>query len=156
MFKRVLIAVVVVAMLSASVQAGHVKQYDWPRIWIYECLDICDIPVYMKIGMYIEILNQSSLKITLQQMEWKKYHGCTTIKIKSNFDAELSCKFVGNGAVPGDYSCSICEPLVPATLSDTVAEREVCVEGKNVEIVHAQPTNKLRVGTVTICVKPAA
>jgi hypothetical protein len=154
MLKKSLIAVAVVAMLAASAQAGHVKKYDWPGHWVWDCVDICDIPVYMKVGMYIEILDQDKLEIIMKQVEWKKYKGCVTIKIKCNIDITLSCKYTNNGVVPGEYSCTISDPCVLKTLSDTVAEREICVEGKKVEIVHSEPGGKVRVGTVTLCVKP--
>ncbi|UCG58452.1 MAG: hypothetical protein JSU70_02885 [Phycisphaerales bacterium] len=154
MLKKSLVAVALVAILGASVQAGHVKMYKWPGHWIWDCVDLAEIPVYMKIGMYIEILDQDSLRIIMQQDAWRQYSGCVTIRIKCNFDAVLSCRFESNGAIPGDYSCSINEEKVPATLSDTVAEREVCVYGEKVAIVHAMPQKKLRVGTAIISVKP--
>lgn len=142
--------------MATSLQAGHVKMYDWPGHWVWDCVDLAEIPVYMKIGMYIEILDQDKLEIIMLQQAWREYKGCVTIKIKTNFKAELSCSFVSNGAIPGEYSCKISGGCVEPTLSDTVAEREVCVEGKKVHIVHAAPNNKLRVGTAKICVKPCA
>jgi hypothetical protein len=154
MLKKALIAVAVVAMLAASAQAGHVKKYDWPGHWVWDCVDICDIPVYMKIGMYIEILDQDKLEIIMKQTAWKEYKGCVTIKIKCNIDILLSCSYSNNGVIPGEYKCTIDDPCVLKTLSDTVAQREICVEGKKVEIVHAEPGGKVRVGTVTLCVKP--
>lgn len=154
MLKKSLFALAVVAIMAASVQAGHVKLYDWPGHWVWDCVEITRIPVYMKIGMYIEILDQDKLEIVMKQDAWREYSGCVTIKIKTNFNAELSCSFNNVAAPPGEYSCKIVGGCVPATLSDTVAERQVCVEGKKVNIVHALPNNKLYIGEAVVCVKP--
>ncbi|UCG58105.1 MAG: hypothetical protein JSU70_01095 [Phycisphaerales bacterium] len=155
MLKKSLVALAVVAIMATSLQAGHVKKYDWPGHWVWDCVEITRIPVYMKIGMYIEILDQDKLEIIMKQDAWREYSGCVTIKIKTNFKAELSCSFNNQGAPPGEYSCKIeGGACVEPTLSDTVAERKVCVYGKKVHIVHAAPNNKLKIGEAVVCVKP--
>jgi hypothetical protein len=158
MLKRSLIAVAVVAILATSAQAGHLKLYDWPGHWVWDCVWFdFEIPVYMKIGMYIEITNKDgkqSWEIVMKQIEWQKYKGCTDLYIKTNFNAELCCSYTSNGTVPGEYWCYFDDKCVPATLSNEVAVRQVCVEGKKVKIVHASPNNKLRVGTLKIGAKP--
>jgi hypothetical protein len=155
MLKKSLIAVTLVSLLAASAYAGHIH-IPPPCFWppVYECLEVCEIPVFMDVGMYIEILCQEDLVIKLVQVAFATYEGCVDIRIKSNFNAELGCKVEATGKVPGTYTCSIDDPKVPATLCSTIAVREVCVKAEDVSIVHITPGTDVHVADVTITAKP--
>jgi hypothetical protein len=158
MLKKTLIGVVLLTMLGIAIvpaTAGEIKSYDWPCE--FKFVDLCDIPVYLDVGLYVEILDQHALKIKLEQEDIDTYSGCVTIKIKTNFDIILGCYVVGNDIskdMGGFFSCNIDDPFVCKTLCETVAEREVCVKYDKVNIVHHDFGKNIRVGTAIIQVKP--
>lgn len=115
---------------------------------------ICNIPVVMDVGMYVEILNVKNLSIKLQQIEFETYQGCTEVEIKSNFDLEILCKVKPTGVVPGKYSCWIDNPKVPFDFSDRPVVRKVCVKAEKVQILHVAPGSDVHVADVTLTVMP--
>ncbi|UCG56989.1 MAG: hypothetical protein JSU70_19255 [Phycisphaerales bacterium] len=155
MFKRSLIGVAIVSLLAVSAHAGHIRVKPpcwWPPT--YDWMEVCEIPVMMDVGMYIEILCQQELVIKLKQVAFATYEGCTDIHIKSNFYAELGCTIETTGKVPGVYTCAIDDPMVPPTFCEAVAVRKVCVKAEDVSIVHVVPGCDVHVADVTITVKP--
>lgn len=155
MLKKILVAVTLLSLLAAPAYAGHIHIHP-PGFWppTYDWVDVCEIPVMMDVGMYIEVLCQDDLVIKLEQVAFRTYEGCTELQIKSNFDAELGCAIQSTGKVPGIYTCSIDNPKVPATLCSTVATRMVCVKAEDVSIVHITPGSDVHVADVTISVRP--
>jgi len=147
---------VVLALVAMPAYAGHMKAYSWPCE--FKFLDLCEIPVFMDVGLYVEILDQDELKIVLEQEDIDTYSGCVTIQIKSNFDLILGCYTKDNDAskaMGGSLSCEIKpDVFVPKTLCETVAEREVCVTYDEVAIVHHDFGKNIEVGSVVIQVKP--
>ncbi len=143
MIKRTLIAIAAIALLT-SVTFG-VTSTGWPEsdpklfIWNhtagdsaatkvdgkmtvrwpfeYKFLEICRIPVYMKIGMYIKVIDCDKYKVILEQVDcadlkkahpgddikaehYPCYEGCAKhkdgwqgVKVISNFPAELGATF---------------------------------------------------------------
>jgi hypothetical protein len=158
MLKRsVLVAIAVASLLALSASAGEIKHYNWPGHWVWDAQDICTIPVYVKIGMFVQILNQGDLEIILNQTDWQTYEGCVDFQIKCNFRVELGCHVTSTGAMPGTYSCSISGGnVVEPTYSGDAATRDVCVRVEEARIVHLEPNDKVKVADVTITVKPAA
>jgi hypothetical protein len=156
MLKKSLFAVAVVTLLAAMAPAGEIKIHDWPTSYIPQ--ELTDIPVLMDIGFWCYIKDQDKLKIKLAQTAQTEaskhnYEGCTDVTIQSNFDMKLSCSISKNGAVNGDYSCSV----TPSTLSVGGGTVNVCAK-----IVKAQlgtgglvgGTKDLQVATVTLKVAP--
>jgi len=159
MLKKILSVVVLLTVLGMAVvpaTAGELKRYDWPCE--FKFVDLCDIPVYMNVGLYVEILDQHMLKILLEQEDIDTYSGCVTIDIKSNFDLILGCYTELKEAgleMGGKMSCEIKpDTFVPKTLCNTVAEREVCVKYDKVKITHHDYGKDVLVGNVIIQVKP--
>jgi len=90
----------------------------------YKPLEVCQIPVYMEIGMYAEMQNCATTKIVLKQVpcsaighdkdknafgqiidNFPCYSGCTDISLRGNFDMQLGTvlyKFAVTGK-PGVY-----------------------------------------------------
>jgi len=145
MIKRTLIAIAAIALVASVASAADVTTTSWGpnnelSIWNhlagdsaatkvdgsikvrwpfeYKYLEICRIPVYMKIGMYIKVIDCDKYKVVLQQVDcadlksahsgddikpehYPCYEGCAKhkdsgsqgIKVISNFPAELSAKF---------------------------------------------------------------
>jgi hypothetical protein len=158
MLKKSLFAVTVVALLAALAPAGEIKLHSWPTSYIPQ--ELTDIPVLMDIGYWVFIKDQDKLKIKLSQTGSQgsntgqhQYEGCTDVAIQCNFDMKLSCSISKNGAVNGDYSCSV----TPNTLSVGGGTVSVCAK-----IVKASlgtgglvgGTKDLQVATVTLKVAP--
>ena len=108
MVKKSIIAIALMCMLATVSYgqsdttwsaSGQVKIDGlWPAtITIdYTPLEICRIPVYIKVGMFIEIQDCNKKKIVMEQVNcpggqsFPCYKGCTDIKVRSNFVAILS------------------------------------------------------------------
>ena len=133
MIKKSLIAITVVALLAASVQAGEVKWHLWPGHqppYVFDPQPIGDpIPVLMDIGYWAEILNQDA-EIELIQESIHEYRGCVDLEIETNFAAELGCIVTPTGAILGDYSCTV----EPSLILDGLHLVNVCVLLENADL----------------------
>jgi len=167
MIKKSLIAIALVTMVACMAQAGGLKRYDWPCT--FNTLDINDvpIPVFMDIGLTIDIVNQNDLKkkgITLKQTGWQLYEGEVKIQIKCNFDLTLGAKLIlnDNGKLMnpklsgmGEVSRAwIVDPFVPKTLCLTTAERILKVKLLECKTEHLEVKKGVQVATVILTVKP--
>jgi hypothetical protein len=156
MLKKSILGVVLLALVAMPAYAGHLKAYSWPCEWAWQDTS-CEIPIFMNIGLFVEILDQDDLKIVLDQEDINLYTGCVTIQIKCNFDLILGCYVKDNAAsqaMGGSFTCTIDVPEVPKTLCACTEEREVCVEYKDLDIVHLDFGKNIQVGTAVIQVKP--
>jgi hypothetical protein len=175
MVKRMLIAIAVVALAASSVQAfdypedsnqplnGKVKKDDgWP--FEYVAVDLCEIPVFMDVGMYVQVLECEKRKIVLKQgdcVELGKttddfpcYKGCDSeVQVRANFAAVLGTKLSKATDSPiTEWSASIDDPLIPG---DGVYKKvEVCVLAWKTEIWRSNPGDEVEVGSVYLTVKP--
>jgi hypothetical protein len=187
MLKRTLIAVAVVALLATSAQAlgpdpSTGKQGDhtgikvdplemqvfWP--FEYKALDLCVIPVKMKVGVFVQIEKCYKLKIILNQVEcgdigknntgeWPCYLGCTNIKVRANIDVKLGLKKAKIGNVLDKWEAYF-------TDGDTIdggagwITHEICVKAWKAQLFRgevgdaAMAGEVVDVGTVTVTVKP--
>jgi hypothetical protein len=156
MLKKSLFAVAVVTLLAAMAPAGEIKIHDWPTSYIAQ--ELTDIPVLMDIGFWCYIADQDKLKIKLAQTAQTEaskhnYEGCTNVAIQSNFNMKLSCSIASNGAVAGDYSCSV----TPNTLSVGGGTVSVCAKLTKAQLGTSGlvgGSKDLRVATVTLKVAP--
>ena len=132
MVKKSLIAIALMGMLASTSFAGDkapLEGYwkwdnDWPVIVVdpvYEVLELCQIPIFIDVGMYIELENCGKLrkgklilKIILEQIscanldsentdEFPCYRGCQDIKVRSNFEALLGLKLYKKDLGGGTY-----------------------------------------------------
>jgi hypothetical protein len=152
MLRKCVIGISLLLLLLLSLQATSEARIFGSLAYAPE--RVCNIPVVMDVGMYVEILDVQDLSIKLQQVEFDTYEGCTEIRIKSNFDLQLMCKIKPTGIVPGKYSCWIDNPKVPLDLSENVAVRNVCVKAEKVKILYTAPGSDVHVADVTITVMP--
>jgi hypothetical protein len=152
MLRKSVIGILLLLLQSPSLQATS-RTRIFGRFQ-YAPERICNIPVIMDVGTYVEILNVEDLSIKLQQVELETFQGCTEIKIKSNVDLEILCKVKPTGIVPGKYSCWIDNPKVPFDFSDRPTVRNICVKAEKVQILHAAPGLDVHVADVTLTVMP--
>jgi hypothetical protein len=165
MVKRSLIAIAVLALLATTVQAADPNlKYDdhWP--YEYIAIDICVMPVYMDVGMYVQLKECEKKKIELKQVDCAEigkgsgdypcYLDCEEFEIRANFEVKLGTKLTK------DASTTIKEWSANYDGDDTVPgdgnyyKRKVCVKAWKTEIWKAAPGDKVPVGSLTITVKP--
>jgi hypothetical protein len=187
MIKRTLIAIAVVALLASTVHAGsysiwdpyyfsgpdnqqavkvdgkETKDFRWPYTITYQELTICNIPIKMKVGMYVQIENCKDKKIILEQVscadigkgdaDYPCYLGCVTLNVRANFEAKMGAAlhkegdtitewesyYDGGDVVPGDGDYH---------------EVKLCVKAWKTAIYKAAPGDEVAVGNVDITVKP--
>jgi hypothetical protein len=168
MVKKSLIAIALLAFLAMTVQAGDLAQnpykFDdhWP--WTYTALEICQIPVYMDVGYYVQLVDCSKKEIVLKQVtcdsigkgsgDFPCYYGCVKFKIFANFEVKLGTVLYKEGPVIDSWSASLDNDIVPG--DGTQYEREVCIKAWKAKIWLNAPGDKVKVGEVAITVKPNA
>lgn len=190
MVKKSIIAIALMSMLATVSYGqgdafwgvpGQVKVDGlWPAtITItYTPKEICRIPIYIKVGMFIEIENCSSKKIVMEQVNCPSgqsfpcYKGCVEIKIRANFEAKLSLKLykggAGAGIISGGWSGDNWKAYFtndggatkPTTWTVTGDGNwntvNVCVEAWDANIYAATPNTQIQVGEVAILAVPTA
>jgi len=121
MVKKSLIAIALMGMLASTSFAGDLASKDgywkfddfWPiKPLEYEVLELCQIPIFIDVGMYIELENCGKKDrwgnlynaIILEQVSCSElvdsgagdtfpcYRGCDQIRVRSNFEALLGLK----------------------------------------------------------------
>lgn len=137
----------------------------WP--FDYKWLEICKIPVKMKIGMFIRVDECADRKIVLVQKdcadpaigkaenEWPCYWGCVTLKIRANFNAQIRGELVDRSSViNGDrYSVSV----DPSTITGDGNDKDVtfCVKTWRTKIEKAAAGDEVDVANLSIQARPA-
>jgi len=177
MLKRTLIVIAVVAFLATSAHAlgpdPHTGGGNSPAIKVnntdmtigwpfeYKALTICEIPVYMNVGYYVQVEKCNERKIKLQQVDcadigksdWPCYYDCENVNIRANFEVKLGVDKEKIGSVIDSWEASVTPDVVgPSSGWSTVS---VCVKAWDTELWNAGEVGKeIRVGTIKLTVKP--
>ena len=168
MVKKCLIAIALLAFLTTTVQAGDDAENPWKFDdhwpWVYLELEICQIPVYMDVGMYVDLKDCGKKSIVLKQVscdtigkgsgDFPCYKGCTTVQIRANFEVKLGTKLYTIGDVIKSWAATLSTDIVPG--DGNYHDIEVCVTAWKAQIWKAAPGDKVLVGEVAITVKPNA
>jgi hypothetical protein len=188
MIKKTMIAVAAMAFLASAIPAFAAisvwqftdEQSDdlalkvdgkqtvrWP--FDYKFLEICRIPIEMKVGMFIRVKDCDDKKIVLTQKDcedqvinkdsddWPCYFGCVEVDISANFDAELDTKlYYENGdiedAIDDNWSSSI-DPDTIAGDGDRHTV-EICVKAWKVKLEDIPYGDSVDIGEVAILARP--
>lgn len=182
MIKKSLIAIALVAFLAGMVKAADVDpyfgpfKYDWKKVpiaWPYEykTLDICVIPVYMNVGMYVHVKDCDKIKIELVQGncadigripgvdedlddgDFPCYHDCTTFKVRANFEVKLGAKLTKH-TILKDTKIYFDDDTVDGDGNEN--EHEICMAAWKAEIWKETADAAVHVGDITLTVKPNA
>jgi len=182
MVKKSIIAIALMCMLSTvsySQDGFPSGQFKVDGLWpatiqiSYTPQVICKIPVYIKVGMFIQVENCGNKKITMEQVNCPQgqsfpcYKGCTTIKVRSNFEAKLSLQkndfqtgIIDNGKwkayFSSDNGATVKENnwIIPGDGNYTSVD--VCVEAWDANIYNGNPGETKQVGEVAILAIPTA
>jgi hypothetical protein len=168
MVKKSLIAIAMLAFLATTVQAGDLaenpRKFDdsWP--WTYTALEICQIPVYMDVGMYVELIDCDELEIVLKQVgcssigkaddDFPCYEGCVKFKVIANFEVKLGTNLYDQSDIITDWAAALDVDVIPG--DGAPHEVELCVTAWNAEIWTSAPGDNVLVGEVGVTVKPNA
>lgn len=192
MMKKSLIAIALMAFLATTVQAGDLAEnpikFDeptevyWP--WEYVALEICQIPVTMKVGMYVKMTNcggRSGAKIELKQINcddfdddtkeaylppsirsggFPCYWDCTEVKLVANFDVKLGYKLYEEPGVdilrPGKWDAYYKNGDDVYDGMGSSQTKILCVAAWEAQIQNQAPGDNVKVGEVAVTVKPNA
>ena len=182
MVKKSIIALVLMGML-ATVSYGQdfpAGQYKVDGLWPatitidYTPVELCRIPVWIKVGMFIEIENCSSKKIVMEQVNCPSgqsfpcYKGCVGLKIRANFEAKLTLKKYkigdiisgwgeGNWKVYFTGDSGATKPTTWIVSGDgNWNEVQLCAEAWDANIYNASPDTQEQVGEIAILAVPTA
>jgi hypothetical protein len=178
MIKRTLIAIALVALLVTSAQAAldthyfpigdhHAIKVDgsenvrWP--YEYKALVVCNIPIKMKVGMFVQVKDCAKKKIVLQQVDcgdigkgsgdYPCYLGCVDFDVRANFEVKMGQSLHKSGDVIVDWSCFYDGgDVVPG--DGDYHNMKVCVQAWKTAIYKAAPGDEVSVGSINITVKP--
>jgi len=186
MIKRTLIAIAVVALLATSVHAAITEHYftagdhkavkvdgketptfRWPYEVSYKALTVCNIPIKMQVGYYVQVANCKDKKIILAQVgcgdigkgtaDYPCYNGCVTFDVRANFEVKLGQTLHQDGDIitggGGGWSCYYEGGDVVPNDGDWHTMK-VCVNAWKVAIYKALPGDEVAVGSIDITVKP--
>lgn len=180
MVKRIFIAIAAVVLAATSAHAlgpepdssfigGNASiKVDIERLAIgfpfeYKPLDICVIPVSMNVGFFVQVEDCDSKKIELQQVDcadigkgssdWPCYFDCETIRIRSNFEVKLGIKLKKESPVIDQWEAYY-DGTDIITPSGDFEKVIVCVRAWKAQLHQQSPGTEVRVGSLTITVKP--
>jgi len=185
MVKKSIIAIVLMSMLATVSYGqdiwGTTGQVKVDGLWpatitiTYTPIEICRIPIWIKVGMFIEIDKCNEKKIVMEQVNCPQgqsfpcYKGCVTIKVRSNFEAKLSLKLYKIGTIIsgnfwGDNWKAYFTDDGGASTSTTWIvsgdgnwnEVDICVEAWDANIYGATPNTEHQVGEVAVLAIPTA
>ena len=181
--KRTLIAIAVVALLATSAHAAIEDPYyftsgdhsaikidgkdtptiRWPYKIVYDELVVCNIPIKMKVGMFVQVKDCKDKKIILEQVncadigkgsaDYPCYLGCVSFDVRANFDVKMGSALHKSGDTIVEWSAYY-------DGGDTVAgdgdwhPMKLCVKAWKTAIYKAAPGDEVAVGSVDVTVKP--
>jgi hypothetical protein len=179
MVKRTLIAIALVAFLASTAPAA-IEVYYWGAIdkdtgvkvdgnekiyWPYEykALDVCEMPVKMEIGMYVEVQDCTDKKIVLKQVDcgdigkgggdFPCYLGCADFAVRANFDVKMGTRLEKVGSVIKDWEAYYDGgDVVPGDGADHTVK--VCVKAWKAQLWSGTPGEEVTVGKLFITAKP--
>ena len=166
MVKKCIIALAVVALMVTVVQAADPsikKDGDWP--WTYKALPLCVMPVYMDVGHFVQLEKCQDRKIHLKQVDCESigkgggdfpcYTDCDKIKVRANFPAIFGASLSKIGSVLKDTSIYWKDDINQIAGTGGWEELTVCLDAWKTNLLGAaEPDDKLKVGELTITVKP--
>ena len=132
----------------------------------YEPIDLCNLPVSIKVGHYIQIKECYKRKIELKQVACKSigrdnkdfpcYKGSDTIKVKANFPAILNASLNKNNSDDNllkDFNLHWENGINTIQGTGGWEELKLCLEAWDVDI-YKYPFGTIKVGEIAIGVRP--
>jgi hypothetical protein len=137
----------------------------WP--FEYKWLEICRIPVKMKIGMYIKVKDCDDKKVVLVQKDctdaetvnkgagdWPCYYGCVTLQILANFKAQIRGQLVERTAVINGDKWSVSSSGSPIDGDGNYHDVTLCVKTWLTKIEKAAAGDEVNVAELSVQARP--
>jgi hypothetical protein len=148
-----------------AIKVDGSKKVFWP--FDYKWLEICKIPVKMKIGMYIRVEDCLDKKVVLEQKDckdaetvnkgegdWPCYWGCVTLNIKANFNAEIRGRLVENTSVINGDKWSVSANPDNIAGDGNYHAVDLCVKTWQTKIEKAGAGDDINVAKLSIQARP--
>jgi len=180
--KRTLIAIAVVALLATTVNAAIEDPYyfsagdhkaikvdgsdkptiRWPYKIVYDELVVCNIPIKMKVGMFVQVKDCKDKKIILEQVsctdigkgaaDYPCYKGCVKFDVRANFNVKMGANLNKGDIIPDASAYYVGDTVIPD--DGDWHEVELCVNAWKAKIYKAKPGDQVDAGSVDVTVKP--
>jgi hypothetical protein len=163
-YRVILIGLVVLGVVYAS--TGPEKKTE-DEAWKYKPIDLCNFPVSMEVGHYVQLKGCNKRKIELKQVDCKSigkerdfpcYKGSDVISVRANFPAILSATIDKSG---GDEEILEEVNLYWENGVNTIQgctgdweELTLCLDAWGVDLWKFAP-GTIEVGEITIRVQPS-
>ena len=145
----------------SAVKVDGSQTVRWP--FEYTALEICRIPVLMKIGMFVKVTDCKKKKIVLEQVDcgdlglgagdFPCYFDCETIAVAANFDVKIGVKLYKIGTVLNKTSAYVDgSDVVPGDGNNHNVS--VCVKAWQTQIQKGAVGDTTKVGELSITAKP--
>ena len=176
MVKKSIIAIALIGMLAGASFAQDIPEPQlpgqlkidgqWPITCQYTPITICCIPVVLKVGMFVEIVNCPNLKIILSQVNCPSgqsfpcYKGCVNVQVNTNFEVLLKATYTPDGQIVAGNKSKVyfddgdTPPDNQTTVTPPGATIPLCVEAWDANIFKADPGTQAAVGQVCITAMP--
>lgn len=170
MVKKCLLAIAVVALLAATVQAGNPMKFEgtWPWTKTYESIGICTLPVILEVGHYVQVKDCGAdwFQIKLEQVvcdtmgknnadDFPCYIGCLDFQARANFVATFGADFTGSDPTIITEKSVYYEGSSDIGPGGGWEDLKLCMKAWQVALWGSgQTSGTLKVGTITITVKP--
>jgi len=134
----------------------------WPGSWCYTPLCICEIPVVLKAGMWIRLVDCDKKKVVLEQKDcvsigygagdFPCYSNCITLTFQSNFPFKLGYALSAPGPIltAGNMNVTFTPDTLPAGQNDT----QLCVKAKKANLMTAAYGQEVAVAKICVTVVP--
>ncbi len=185
MIKRTLIAIAVVALMASTVQAGldleeyylghdktkivkvdgsQTQTFRWPYTVSYKELTICNIPIKMHVGNYVQVEECTNKKIILVQedcgdigkggKDYPCYLGCVKFKVRANFEVKMGASLHKNDSgIINEWSAYYDgDSVIPN--DGSYHEVRLCVKAWKAKLYKHAAGDEVSVGSVDVTVKP--
>ena len=171
MVKKCLIAIAVVALLAATVQAADPANMKhegtWPWTKTYEAVDLCSVKVTLEVGHFVQIENCTNREIKLVQVpcdsigkgggDFPCYEDCENIKARANFEATFGAGFTGSDVNIIDGKDVYWEGGNTIPGDGEWVTLHLCMKAWKVKLWDSgtgKTSGTVKVGTIMITVKP--
>jgi len=148
-----------------AIKVDGKKTVRWP--FEYKYLEICKIPVKMKIGMYIRVKDCDDKKVVLVQKDctdaetvnkdaddWPCYYGCVTVDILANFNAQIRGQLVDRSSVINGDKWSVSATPNAITGNGNYQSVTLCVKTWETKIEKAAAGDEVDVAKLSVQARP--
>ena len=147
MAQRRLATIALAGFLASAAHAGEIKIHRWPREFVQDAVQVCEIPVVMDINpVRFSAIRIVAGPLELQPVDVGIYEGCRDLLVICSHDVTLRYSIEPTGLVDANYSASIANPDVDAPGGTT----QLCVKLTDARLERLFALTNVQVAVVKI------